>query len=91
MSAVTDLEILQASTEAIWIENAAVSADVKKSETLDAASATDVVAALLLFDSQVDIIQTQLDYLIQSNTATDTTTTASQIDDLQNIAASDFV
>ncbi len=91
MSAVTDLEILQASTEAIWIENAAVSADVKKSETLDAASETDVVAALLLFNSQVDIIQTQLNYLIQSNTATDTTTTASQIDDLQNIAASDFV
>ena len=83
MSAITnDLGILQASIEANVVTNEAVTADLKRSESLDTLTEEQVAGALLLFDDLIFEVQTQINYLIQLDSATDIATTAWQIQDL---------
>ena len=83
MSAITnDQAILQASIEANVVTNEAVAADLQRSESLDALTEEQVAGALLVFNDLIVEVQTQINYLIQLDSATDTATTAWQIQDL---------
>ena len=83
MSAITnDQAILQASIEANVVTNEAVAADLQRSESLDALTEEQVAGALLVFNDLIVEVQTQINYLIQLDSATDTATTAWQLQDL---------
>ena len=83
MSAITnDQAILQASIEANVVTNEAVAADLQRSESLDALTEEQVAGARLVFNDLIVEVQTQINYLIQLDSATDTATTAWQIQDL---------
>lgn len=78
MSAITSEDILQASIEANVLANQAIAADLKKNEALTTVTQQEVARALLTVDNQVDVIQTQINYLLQSGSGTDATTDTTQ-------------
>jgi hypothetical protein len=82
MSAITSEDILQASIQANVLESQAITTDLKKTESLGTLTQQEVARALLTVNSQVDAIQTQINYLIQLDSGTDTTTDTAQ--DLQD-------